>query len=316
MCAASRDSLFKKLTQAGPAERPFVFLKRARYSGDPFGAYQNSAGEDPGVLLESSRTSQKTGRYSLIGVCPSFIFSAKAGQITLTCGGHSETRVGDPLEILRRIFGKFQLPAEPGFPPFTGGAMGYFSYEAKNLIEPRLPRTAVDDVGLPDIYLLFFESGLVVDHEKKESWIFLYQWSPGGRKPSPASVARRFESLERLFSGPPKGPRTPARRHPRTAVSMPRVQCSLDREGFMEKVEVAKEYIRRGDIFQANLSQRLSFKLGKDAFDIYRKLRRINPSPFFGFLQGEGFQVISGSPERLVKLENRVLETRPIAGTR
>ncbi|MBI2094557.1 MAG: anthranilate synthase component I family protein [Candidatus Omnitrophica bacterium] len=311
----SGPSLFRNLTQPVSAGRPFVFLKKTRYPDDPFCLAGVLGRSGPAVLLESARVSDKTGRYSIVGFSPSFIFRAKGNRIRLTRGACAQTGIGDPLGVLRSIFKRFEAAPQAGFPPFTGGAIGYFGYEVKNLIEPGLPQRAADDLGLPDIYLLFFESGLVVDHRRREALFFLYELSPAGRGPSRASVARRFEAIERRYLRCLRGPDKKIA-FPRRRARAREVECALSRGEFIEKVEAAKEYIRRGEIFQANLSQRLKFALEEDAIRVYRRLRRINPSPFFGFLRGEGFQVISGSPERLVKLENGFLETRPIAGTR
>ena len=311
----SDQALFKDLTHAVSAGHSSVFLKKTRYPSDSFRLAGALSPKGPGVFLESARISGKTGRYSILGVSPSFIFQSKGNQISLTRGSRTQTGTGDPLGVLRGIFKKFETAPQAGFPPFAGGAIGYFGYEAKNLIEPGLPQRAVDDLGLPDIYLLFFESGLIVDHERKEALFFLYELSRTKRGPSRISVAKRFEEIERRFSSSLWG-HDKKIVSPRNLRRTPGMECSLSRGEFVEKVEAAKEYIRQGEIFQANLSQRLKFALEEDVLHVYRKLRRINPSPFFGLLRGEGFQVISGSPERLVKLENGFLETRPIAGTR
>ena len=291
-----------------------AFLKKLDFYADPFWLYERFRG-GTSVLLESARAGQDSGRYSLMARRPFMTFHCKRGAVTVVSGRKQKKR-GAPLEVLKRLMHAWRAPSAPGFPPFTGGAVGFFAYEAKNLVEPGLPQTAPDDLGLPDIYLLFFDRGLLVDHKEKALWMFVTVKRRGPARRVYADAAMKLKRLERelrrRFVRRPAvvgdAPRSP---------DVKRVVCLSTAARFMHSVETAKRHIRAGDIFQANISQRFDLPMGPlQALEVYRRLRKINPSPFFGLLETPGFQIISGSPERLVKLENGVVETRPIAGTR
>lgn len=292
------------------------FLKRVELPQDPLVVYRAVKGRAPSVLLESARVHARTGCYSFIGINPFLIFTSKGPRVTLRLEGEVvEELRGDPFKILRGILKSHAVESHPLLPPFVGGAVGYFGYEVKNTLEPRLPVLLKDDLGLPDIYLLFFDEGVLFDHKNGASYLFSVFPRTGKPSVCAARASQKIRRLEeKIFSalGTDRHAERGAGEGPRLAS----VRSSLSREEFLLRVRKAKEYIRRGDIFQANLSQRLSFGFGEDPLDVYGRLRAINPSPFFGFLDGGDFQIISGSPERLLKLENGILETRPIAGTR
>jgi anthranilate/para-aminobenzoate synthase component I len=291
-----------------PQPRPLI--RKISLCPDPFKLYLALKTSAPSALLESARLSPAMGRYSIIGVKPFLVFdSGKVGS-------------KNPLKELSALMKRFR--SAPTVLPFAGGAIGYFGYEAKNLIEPCLGRARKPGPGLPDIYLLFFEEGAVIDHAACQVFVFaksvaalknLEQKIKSGLmdQSSPASLpaGRRERSdlnLENQIASSPKLLAMTAK--------FQKIDRSLSRREFLEKVKKAKEYIRRGEIYQANLSQRFSFPLEFGPEEVYARLRAVNPGCFFGILDAGDFQIISGSPERLVKLEKGVLQTRPIAGTR
>lgn len=280
---------------------PARFTKKIPLSADPLQIYSAfKSVEFPSVLLESAGVSKKKGRYSFIAADPFLIMESKSGHARLRSYGNVENVDQDPFELIRRLLQRFHFESSPGDPPFLGGAIGFLGYEAKNLVETHLPQTAVDDLDLPDIYLCFFDEGVVLDHSDRTA--ILYSPFPQG--------------LSRLEEKCLKGLET---KNPASVLKMDAsaIGAGLSAEDFMARVETAKRFIREGEIFQANLSQRFHFPVHPDeVLAIYKKLKIINPSSFFGFLDGGDFQIISGSPERLVKLENGIVETRPIAGTR
>lgn len=285
------------------------FYKSLDFFADPFDIYsQLRRQETLSVLLESARFSEKAGRFSILAKNPFLVLEAKGSRVTLRSSGQSEILKDNPLDVIRRLLKRFSCASPPGGLPFTGGAIGYFGYEVKNLLEPRLRQSAVDDLGLPDAYLQFFDEGLIFDHLEEKIFIFTTQ------------NKRRLDILEEELRS--SGASVPAYSEIRTRSSAPfvlkkrKMESSLGASTFARMVQKAKAYIRRGDVFQANLSQRFCFPLKEDPLLIYENLKQVNPSPFFGFLDAGDFQILSGSPERLVKLEKGVLETRPIAGTR
>ncbi|OGW15147.1 MAG: hypothetical protein A3K09_04840, partial [Nitrospinae bacterium RIFCSPLOWO2_12_FULL_47_7] len=157
-----------------------------------------------------------------------------------------------------------------------------------------------------DSYFLFFDEGIVWDHEERSVYLFA---------PSEAEIKKLKNEFDRCLREADKRPDFAPLSFGKNGEPV-KMESSLSRDEFMERVRRVKRYIKRGDIYQANLSQRFSFEVSAPPLEVYGALRAINPSPFFGIFDAGDFQIVSGSPERLVKLENGVLETRPSAGTR
>ncbi len=282
-----------------------VTVKKSPFWAPPFDVYRASSPRPGRVLLESARTGGTTGRYSLFAQNPFLIFEHAAGRTRLRSGGRVKSTTEHPLLLLKKIFAEHRIPDTPDLPPFSGGAVGYFGYEAKNMFEPSLGKHAgKNGTGVPDIYLLFFHEGVVFDHARKET-VFFSDKGPEAPARMEKDLRRRLEAWS-----PPK------KRAPGAMPDPKSIRLSMERSVFCQKVRAAQRYIAQGDIYQANLSHSLSFGVRKSAEQIYEELRRINPSPFFGLLDAGRFQILSGSPERLIRLEGRRLDTRPIAGTR
>jgi anthranilate/para-aminobenzoate synthase component I len=250
----------------------------------------------PSVLLESARVSAKMGRYSLIAGDPFLILESKNG-ITNIRGKDvkSKSTKENPFDVLEVLLKKY--PSEPGEIPFLGGALGFVGYESKRWIEPKLGEARRDDLNLPDLYFIFVDHGIVIDHETEKTIIF-------------SKTDAQGRHLEKLLASRLRSPQGKSRVFPR------KVGRSLDKSSFCSIVRDAQRYITEGDIFQANLSQRFDFELKADPMDVYAGLKKVNPSSFFGVLDAGDFQILSGSPERLLSLRESKLETRPIAGTR
>ncbi|MBI5193749.1 MAG: anthranilate synthase component I family protein [Nitrospirae bacterium] len=278
---------------------------------DPFITYTKLKGTGPSFLLESPLESRnlRTSRYSFIGVNPAIVVEGKGDKIKITEDSEIRTLSGNPLEVVKSILKKREMvPVHiQGLPPFTGGAVGYLGYDIVHNFE-RLPCHASDDLGLPDLMLMFTDNVTVFDNLEKCGWII----GVSDDVCMPASDI--WEQIENTESGimadvpvlNTKGP-----------LSKINVVSNLTQKEYVAMVRRCKEYISAGDIFQANLSQRLSASVrGADPLNIYRVLREINPSPFSAFIDTGSFQLISSSPERLVRLHNGVADTRPIAGTR
>jgi para-aminobenzoate synthetase component 1 len=281
-----------------------LFIRTTRLAPDPPALYRRLRRPGvPGALLESARASGPSGRYSIAASRPRLQLTARGRNVRVRRAGRVKEFRADPFAVLKSLLAERRVAAPAGV-PFAGGAVGYLGYEAKNLLEPGRPaRRAKPGLGLPDLCFLFFDEGILVDHAEGAVRLFCLA---GDRR----GADRRFARLEERLGA--AAPRAVAARD---AAEL-RASVSMTRAAFLAAVRGAKRHIRKGDIFQANLSQRFSFPLTRDPLDVYEELRRINPSPFFGFFEAEDFTLVSGSPERLVKLEGGVLETRPIAGTR
>ncbi|MHB1958583.1 MAG: anthranilate synthase component I [Acidobacteriaceae bacterium] len=272
-------------------------------------------GEPEAFLLESVEGGENVGRYTFMGIRPYKKIIAHGDQITTYTGDKAETSEGDVFELLRDSLAGHAAARLPGLPPFTAGAVGFFSYDAVRLIE-KLPDTTKDELAMPEACLMFFDTVLAFDHVKQE--ILLIATADLQRhKPQKAyaNAVRRLHDLERRLAKPlPK--------QTRHAVSgklhlKPRTR----KRDYLAGVERIKDYIAAGDIFQAVLSQRFDVEPGVDPFSIYRALRIVNPSPYMYFLRmglrRPGDTSLAGSsPELLVRVHGRTVEYRPIAGTR
>ncbi len=272
-------------------------------------------GEPEAFLLESVEGGENVGRYTFMGIRPYKKIIAHGDQITTFTGAHAESSEGDVFELLRDSLAGHAAARLPGLPPFTAGAVGFFSYDAVRLIE-KLPETAKDELAMPEACLMFFDTVLAFDHVKQE--ILLIATADLQRhKPQTAyaNAVRRLHDLERRLAKPlPKQTR-------HTVSGKLQLKPRTRKKDFLAGVERIKDYIAAGDIFQAVLSQRFDVEPGVDPFSIYRALRIVNPSPYMYFLRmglrRPGDTSLAGSsPELLVRVHGRTVEYRPIAGTR
>lgn len=256
--------------------------------------------------MESARTGRATGRYSILAWDPFLVFRYEKGKVRLTSRGGREriVRTDDPIGNLSKIFQKYRTVPDASLPPFAAGAIGYFAYECKDHLEERLRSRFRGELSVPEVYFLFFDRSVVWDHDTRR-----IHWC---ERKSPGPRAGQKDWREELLKKR-KAPKSSGRE---AAVLPMDLAFSMDEKTFGAAVRRAKEYIRRGEIFQANLSHRISFKLPQGARQLYARLREVNPSSFFGILESGDFEIVSGSPERLLRLEGRSLDTRPIAGTR
>ena len=242
-------------------------------------------------LLDSSLEGPR-GRYSILGSDPFVLLTARGRQVRLETPEGAERLHGDPFAILRDLLRRFRLPASPppGI-PFVGGAVGYLAYELGRHFE-RLPSSGEDDLGLPEMALGFYDRVTVID-----------RWTG------------RVVRVECEVPGVRPGNRPRLHIEPLSQVSTTPTGSNFAREDYIEAVCRVREYIVEGDIFQANIAQRFTTSVRDEPWLLYRHLRRRNPAPFSAFLDFGGFQVLSSSPERFLRVDGRRVETRPIKGT-
>ena len=258
-------------------------------------------------LLESARNHPVTGRYSFLGWDPFLTFKSKGDWVWIEKERNEESMRGEPLKILQRLLSQYRSPKVP-FIPFTGGAVGYFGYEVRHFFE-KLPNFAKDDLFLPDMFFLFVDQCVAFDHIENKTWIIVDAPTENGEAGYHKALAR-IEAIEATLRGTsPVFQEFPG-------IDPAQILSNMSEREFKWMVERAKTHIRAGDIFQANLSQRLSAPYRGSPYLLYEHLRQINPSPFASFFDFGRFSIVSSSPERLVKKEGEWIETRPIAGTR
>ncbi len=281
-----------------------------------FDLYERLTGTDRcPVLLESGRGAEGGQRYSLMAADPSWIFRATGSRLEwIERNGEPLTRTGSPLLALQDLFRRMTVPRPPEFPPFYGGAVGYLGYDVARWFE-RLPRQAPDDHGLPDLELAFFDTAAVVDHQKKQLWLIYCPF--GERFLKEPRKALYEEGLARLGILEARLGRPTRSESGHSAHAALRIIPGQDEQGYTTRVRRCLEYIAAGDIYQANLSHRFLVDLGgRSPRSIYQRLRSINPSPFAALLELPDVTLVGCSPERLVRLTETEVETRPIAGTR
>ena len=282
--------------------------------------------------------SHQLGRYSFLSADPARVVRSKGRVTELGGPGRPWTRIdADPLVAVRDLLAPFAAAPVFGLPPFQGGAAGYVGYDYGAVLE-RLPAARYDDLAIPDVVLGLYDWVIAWDHRLDTAWVV----STGLPETGAAQAVRARERLamvqERL-----RGPARPAPRLPRApsgdgaapdtgasaeAPSYPvlgvdgaeaaGLRSTFTHRGYLDAVARVREYIVAGDIFQANLSQRLQAPLGEPPLELYTRLRRRNPAAFAAYLDFDDLRVLSASPERFLRLDEngRHVETRPIKGTR
>jgi anthranilate synthase component 1 len=357
--------------QAQPSARDFVRLSRQHtlvpvyrtLTADletPVSAFlriarrPNGQPEPEAFLLESVEGGEHVGRYTFIGIEPYKKIVSRGTAITVEEDGKRRSFAGDIFAELKRALSGHTPARLAGLPPFTAGAVGFFSYDVVRQIE-WLPVLAKDELGVPDAYLMFFDQVLAFDHVKKEIHLIvtadLTREKAAGKtagktsaRAAQAAYARAVKRLDRLEKrlaralpkpGKPRGGKLGALK----------LTARTPKPTYLKSVLKTKEYIASGDIFQCVLSQRFDCVPGVDAFDVYRALRIVNPSPYMYFLRfgmkgeyskptsararpfgrlraGSGApalsqaHIVGSSPELLVRVHGRTVEYHPIAGTR
>jgi anthranilate synthase component I len=281
----------------------------------PVSAYLRIAqGARHSFLLESVEGGEKIARYTFAGAHPEEVFRFANGACVLESRDRLVWEERDPVTFLRARIERFRPVRLPGLPPLVAGAIGYFSYDMVRLIE-KLPKRLRDDIGLYDAVLMFYHGLIAFDHIQHRLWVVrnVYTGGEGSLRAKYHEAVRRIrETRELLEKAVPA--EQPA--HPPKRTAPLRITSNFRREEFLEAVRKAKHYIRAGDIFQVVISQRFSAKTHADAFQIYRELRALNPSPYLFFLQINDVAVVGSSPEMLVKVQGHDVFYRPIAGTR
>ncbi len=263
-------------------------------------------------LLESVEGGERIGRYTFFGVDPFQVVTCRAGRITLDRGARRVEETGNIFDYLRQVGARYRPVAVPGLPPFAAGAVGYVAYEAVRQLE-RLPACVPPDVELDDAAFMYFSSLVALDHVQHRLFLIanvLTEEGTGSLRAKYDATVRELERLDRALARPL---RLPASLRPQGPL---RVRSNMTRERYQGMVERAKEYIRAGDIFQVVLSQRLEVPVRVPAFQVYRALRVVNPSPYMYFLRMDDATILGSSPEMLVRVAGREVEYRPIAGTR
>lgn len=239
-------------------------------------------------------------RYSFLGIEPFYIL---------------KTRSENSLEKLRGCFSRYKFSLPGNSIPFLGGAVGYFSYDFGLSLQDKVKIKKDDDVGLPDCFFAFYNTLVIIDHFKRLLQILCLGFPERRYSLAKSLCEANFRKIHRIIS---KADSKVASHllMPRVPGGMPEIKSNFTKEEYICAIKKAKEYIRNGDIYQVNLSQRFQATTGFSAYEIYQRLRSLSPSYFSAYLDAGDFQVLSSSPERFLKLEGNTVITRPMKGTR
>jgi para-aminobenzoate synthetase component 1 len=298
---------------------------------------------EPGVvLLRTSSFDSPQARYSFVAAQPFLTFRSSGSRCEISRpvaadmnlrtsttsnsppfhnGGY--VQFGNPWQLLDSLLARCELLDEIDLPFPLGGCFGHWGYDLKNFVEPKLPRHAVNDLELPDCHAGFYDSLVVFDHHLGKTFIVSTGLAADGSR-SEKRADERMEFWKSLLATDAKGraasplpavDRTSAHGQ-RTRSDAPCLQSNLSRADFLSAVERAQRYIRVGDIYQVNLSQRLAVQCPLSGWELFQRLGAVSPAPFSAFFDCGDFQIVSSSPEQFLRLSGLHIQTRPIKGTR
>ncbi|WP_429148329.1 anthranilate synthase component I [Anaerotaenia torta] len=262
-------------------------------------------------LLESIEGGEKWGRYSFLGFDPIVHVTCKNHRVMIDRGSGPEAAEGEPFQILRNLLQQYKAPRLAGMPPFTGGLVGYFGYEMIGYAEPVLKLRSSE---FHDFDLMLFDKVIAYDHLKQKICIVVNMNTKDARNAGQEAdpYDKAVAELERLTALILE----PVIFQKESAAGKPDFICNVSEEEYCGLVEKTKEYIVNGDIFQAVISRRFETDYEESLLNAYRVLRTTNPSPYMVFLQNKEVQLMSASPETLIRLKDGRLTTFPIAGSR
>ncbi len=272
-------------------------LVELAYPEDSAALFARIAHRPWAMWLDSGRPGSSYGRFDIMVADPVVTLTTR-GELTEVIGPTSEISRADPFGLVRDYLGRHQ-PCVPGI-PFMGGAVGYFAYDLARRLE-KLPATAQDAEGLPEMRIGIYDWAVVVDHAEKKCWLVSHGRAPQTRE--------GWDALVALFR------ETPASDTGSFEITGP-VASNMDQAGYTEAFERILHYIHEGDCYQVNLAQRFAAPAAGDAWVAYRQLRTMSPAPFAAYLNFGDAQLLSASPERFLEVRDRRVETKPIKGTR
>jgi para-aminobenzoate synthetase component I len=277
--------------------------------GTPEALVESFGGMSGTVLLRSALFDPRQARYSFVAARPFLTFRSAGSRCELISDGEQRVQFGNPWRVLDGLMARYELLEEMDLPFPWGGCFGFWGYDLKQFVEPRLGAHAINDLELPDCHVGFYDSLVVFDHQLDQGWIL----STGLQVDGSRSLERAEEQAGLWKARLPAEP-APALTEAVQSPSAPR--SNITREAFLHMVRTAQDYIRQGDIYQVNLSQRFCADYEQSGWNFYRRLAEVSPAPFSAYLDCGGFQVISSSPELFLRLSGPFIQTRPIKGTR
>ncbi len=257
------------------------------------------------ALLDGAMPGAEGGRFSYLTADPFLVVRSHGRRVEILQDGEVQQAEGNPWDLLQDLLRRYRVERLPGLPPFQGGALGYWGYDLGRHLE-RLPSWAEDDLGLPEMYLGFYDWTLAYDGATGRSWLV----SSGMPSATAGRAEARASEVMRRLREIPQDAEPQTFNHPAA------LHSNFTPESYMGAVRRVKEYLEAGDVYQVNLSQRFRAPFDGDPWELYRRLRRVNPAPFAAFLSYPEVDVLSASPEEFMRLEEGRVRVRPIKGTR
>jgi para-aminobenzoate synthetase component I len=282
------------------------------------GLHLPGRGRQSGVIL--LRGSGEASRYSFLAANPFLIFRSFGSRCEITeCEAQvPHVQFGNPWQVLDVLMSRFELLDEVDFPFPLGGCFGFWGYDLKNFTEPKLPRRTLNDLELPDCHVGFYDSLVVFDHQLGKTFVVSTGLDADGSR-SEKRAHKKCDAWKNEIQNPESthpDTKTPERESLRASEPPRDVSSNLSRDQFVSLVQRAQKYIRAGDIYQVNLSQRLATPCGISGWEFFQRLNAVSPAPYAAYLDCGDFQVASSSPEQFLRLSGSHIITRPIKGTR
>jgi para-aminobenzoate synthetase component I len=293
--------------------QPFIQSTATRHTPDSLAA--QLLGEPGLILLRSGLFDPMHARYSLLTARPFLQLRSFGSKCELCAAGVTSVQFGDPWRILESLVQRYELLEQLDLPFPLGGCFGFWGYDLKNFVEPRLPRRAINDLELPDCSLGFYDSLVVFDHQLGKVWIVSTGLQTDGSRTEEIARAR-LEWWQEQLATAPAGQEVSGLFAREQRPDSPPLISSFSKARFVEAVERARRYIFAGDIYQVNLSHRISAPAPSSAWQFFQALASVSPSPFAAYYDAGCFQLCSSSPELFLRLSGAHVQTRPIKGTR
>jgi len=295
----NRFPLVEEIHTSLPPLKAFNLFKKAPHS----------------FFLDSGMDTQRLGRYSFMGSNPFLIMRSRGNKINLISPEKQQSEEGNPFDVLSRLLQRYRLDPYPSPVPFLGGAVGYLSYDLCHFIE-RLPTTAIDDLQLPESYLAFYDTILAFDNLEKRAYIVSTGFPELNERERLKIAHARLDEMKSKLSSTSVSKQAENHQEQLKEQSTAILKCNFTPENYMQAVNKSRQYIIDGDIFQVNISQRFEADLTIHPYELYCRLRQLNPAPFASYLSFDGVTIVSASPERFLRVEGDMVETRPIKGTK
>lgn len=260
-------------------------------------------------FLDSALPMSEISRYSFLGFSPFLTLKTKHRKIQIKDTDGIREFEGNPFEYLRKLFHRYSLKNTVDSLPFQGGAVGYFGYDLCHYIE-KLPHNSVDDLELPDMYMGFYDIIVSYDHFLEKCFVAGIDFGIDN------TLKDRMERIIEELHGKSEEPEELFNDKIATETVDTELKCNFTKVAYMKAIRQIKNYITAGDVYQVNLSQRFDAHIDIPAYELYKRLRRINPAPFACYLNFDNVSIISSSPERFLRVCDSKVQTRPIKGTR